>query len=85
MQLTSLYGGPQEYLLVVESTEDPAYNAVAKLITELEVHVKFILRFDSIVLVPLQYSIAEQFSVFSDKLIFSASYLDVCLMHAGFC
>ncbi|KHN40383.1 hypothetical protein glysoja_000881 [Glycine soja] len=39
-QLTSLYGGPQEYLLVVESTEDPAYHAVAKLITELEDSVK---------------------------------------------
>jgi len=80
MQLTSLYGGPQEYLLVVESTEDPAYNAVAKLIEELEVHVK---------LIKIWFycfgAFAEQFCVSSDKLIFSASYLDVCLMHAGFC
>ncbi|KAK7379968.1 hypothetical protein VNO78_32261 [Psophocarpus tetragonolobus] len=35
-QLTSLYGGPQEFLLVVESPEDPAYHAVSKLIEELE-------------------------------------------------
>ncbi|KAL2321333.1 hypothetical protein Fmac_030302 [Flemingia macrophylla] len=35
-QLTSLYGGPQEFLLVLESTEDPAYHAVLKLVSELE-------------------------------------------------
>ncbi|TKY44566.1 Ceramide glucosyltransferase [Spatholobus suberectus] len=35
-QLTSLYGGPQEFLLVVESTEDPAYPAVSRLISELQ-------------------------------------------------
>ncbi|XP_052722669.1 uncharacterized protein LOC108345125 isoform X2 [Vigna angularis] len=35
-QLTSLYGGPLEFLLVVESVEDPAYHAVSKLIADLE-------------------------------------------------
>jgi len=40
LQLTSLYGGPLEFLLVVESVEDPAYNAVSKLLADLGVHVK---------------------------------------------
>ena len=35
-QLTSLYGGPLEYILVVESTEDPAYHASSRLISEFE-------------------------------------------------
>lgn len=42
MQLTSLYGGPLEFLLVVESTEDPAYHAASRLVSEFEVQVKFI-------------------------------------------
>ncbi|RZC51411.1 hypothetical protein C5167_019836 [Papaver somniferum] len=33
-QITSLYGGPLEFLFVVESTEDPAYRAVSRLISE---------------------------------------------------
>lgn len=33
-QITSLYGGPLEFLFVVENTEDPAYYAVSKLISE---------------------------------------------------
>lgn len=40
MQLTSLYGGPLEFILVVESTEDPAYHSVSRLISEFEVQVK---------------------------------------------
>ncbi|KAF1862300.1 hypothetical protein Lal_00026826 [Lupinus albus] len=35
-QITSLYGGPVEFLFVVESTEDPAYRAVSRLILEFE-------------------------------------------------
>ncbi|CAK8533929.1 unnamed protein product [Lathyrus sativus] len=35
-QFTSLYGGPLEFILVVESTEDPAYHAVSRLISEFE-------------------------------------------------
>lgn len=35
-QITSLYGGPLEFLFVVESTEDPAYRAVSMLISELK-------------------------------------------------
>ncbi|OIW08926.1 hypothetical protein TanjilG_05902 [Lupinus angustifolius] len=35
-QLTSLYGGPLEFLLVVESIEDPAYLPVSRLISEFE-------------------------------------------------
>ncbi|KAI4377083.1 hypothetical protein MLD38_014769 [Melastoma candidum] len=35
-QITSLYGGPLEFLFVVESTEDPAYHAVSMLISEFE-------------------------------------------------
>ncbi|CAI8619743.1 unnamed protein product [Vicia faba] len=35
-QITSLYGGPIEFLFVVESTEDPAYRAVSRLISEFE-------------------------------------------------
>jgi hypothetical protein len=46
MQLTSLYGGPLEFILVVESTEDPAYHAVSRLLSEFEVQVKFILKLD---------------------------------------
>ncbi|XP_028806519.1 uncharacterized protein LOC114761340 [Neltuma alba] len=38
-QITSLYGGPVEFLFVVESTEDPAYHAVSRLISEFEDHV----------------------------------------------
>ena len=70
MQLTSLYGGPLEFLLVVESTEDPAYPAVSGLISEFEVQLKlhieaffllinFIVRLDTIVLMPLLLGISE--------------------------
>ncbi|BAT72871.1 hypothetical protein VIGAN_01031400 [Vigna angularis var. angularis] len=38
-QITSLYGGPIEFLFVVESIEDPAYHAVSRLIAEFEDHV----------------------------------------------
>ncbi|XP_019420258.1 PREDICTED: uncharacterized protein LOC109330508 [Lupinus angustifolius] len=38
-QITSLYGGPVEFLFVVESTEDPAYHAVSQLILEFEDYV----------------------------------------------
>ncbi|XVF49105.1 hypothetical protein PTKIN_Ptkin03bG0241800 [Pterospermum kingtungense] len=33
-QITSLYGGPLEFLFLVESTDDPAYHAVSQLIRE---------------------------------------------------
>ncbi|OMO58300.1 Ceramide glucosyltransferase [Corchorus olitorius] len=33
-QITSLYGGPLEFLFVMESTEDPAYHHVSRLIEE---------------------------------------------------
>ncbi|KAM7275509.1 hypothetical protein ACFE04_017375 [Oxalis oulophora] len=33
-QITSLYGGPLEFLFVVESIEDPAYHAVSRLISD---------------------------------------------------
>uniref|UniRef100_A0A1D1XGF0 ceramide glucosyltransferase n=2 Tax=Magnoliopsida TaxID=3398 RepID=A0A1D1XGF0_9ARAE len=33
-QITSLYGGPLEFLFVVESVDDPAYRAVSLLISE---------------------------------------------------
>jgi hypothetical protein len=33
-QITSLYGGPLEFLFVVESQDDPAYRAVSRLIVE---------------------------------------------------
>uniref|UniRef100_A0A0D9YIV2 ceramide glucosyltransferase n=1 Tax=Oryza glumipatula TaxID=40148 RepID=A0A0D9YIV2_9ORYZ len=33
-QITSLYGGPLEFLFVVESKDDPAYHAVSRLIAE---------------------------------------------------
>lgn len=36
-QITSLYGGPLEFIFVAESTEDPAYHAVSRLISEFEV------------------------------------------------
>ncbi|KAJ4890949.1 Nucleotide-diphospho-sugar transferases superfamily protein [Raphanus sativus] len=32
-QITSLYGGPLEFLFVLESTEDPAYHAVSRLLS----------------------------------------------------
>jgi hypothetical protein len=38
MQITSLYGGPLEFLFVVESTDDPAYHAISRLISEFEVY-----------------------------------------------
>ncbi|MBA0597562.1 hypothetical protein Gorai_007365 [Gossypium raimondii] len=37
-QITSLYGGPLEFLFVVESTEDPAYHAVSRLIRDFKVY-----------------------------------------------
>ncbi|KAJ8768802.1 hypothetical protein K2173_023706 [Erythroxylum novogranatense] len=33
-QITSLYGGPLEFLFVVESEEDPAYHAVSRLLAD---------------------------------------------------
>ncbi|KAM6583283.1 hypothetical protein CsatB_010285 [Cannabis sativa] len=33
-QITSLYGGPLEFLFIVESTDDPAYHAVSRLIED---------------------------------------------------
>ncbi|KAL8489719.1 hypothetical protein ACS0TY_025565 [Phlomoides rotata] len=33
-QVTSLYGGPLEFIFVVESTEDPAYHAVSQLLKD---------------------------------------------------
>ncbi|KAG5547417.1 hypothetical protein RHGRI_013192 [Rhododendron griersonianum] len=33
-QITSLYGGPLEFMFVVESTEDPAYYAVKRLLAD---------------------------------------------------
>ncbi|XP_026420407.1 uncharacterized protein LOC113316445 [Papaver somniferum] len=42
-QITSLYGGPLEFLFVVESTEDPAYEAVCMLLEnfndDIETHI----------------------------------------------
>lgn len=37
MQITSLYGGPIEFLFIVESTEDPAYHAVSRLMKDFQV------------------------------------------------
>ncbi|KAJ0091737.1 hypothetical protein Patl1_13337 [Pistacia atlantica] len=34
MQITSLYGGPLEFLFVLESAEDPAYHAVSRLLSD---------------------------------------------------
>ncbi|CAN1293353.1 hypothetical protein LINPERPRIM_LOCUS21990 [Linum perenne] len=39
-QITSLYGGPLEFLFVVESTEDPAYHAVCRLLSDFKVGVE---------------------------------------------
>lgn len=39
LQVTSLYGGPVEFLFVVESIEDPAYNAVSLLISDFKVFI----------------------------------------------
>ncbi|KAI5662752.1 hypothetical protein M9H77_22075 [Catharanthus roseus] len=33
-QITSLYGGPLEFLFIVDSTADPAYHAVSRLLAE---------------------------------------------------
>ncbi|KAM7519432.1 hypothetical protein LguiB_018394 [Lonicera macranthoides] len=33
-QITSLYGGPLEFIFVVDSTEDPAYHAVTRLLSD---------------------------------------------------
>lgn len=35
-QITSLYGGPLEFLFVIESTEDPAYHAISRLVSEFQ-------------------------------------------------
>lgn len=37
LQVTSLYGGPLEFIFVVESTEDPAYHAVSQLLKDYRV------------------------------------------------
>ncbi|CAI0628612.1 unnamed protein product [Linum tenue] len=39
-QITSLYGGPLEFLFIVESTEDPAYHAVSRLLSDFKDHVE---------------------------------------------
>ncbi|KAM7259301.1 hypothetical protein ACFE04_015042 [Oxalis oulophora] len=39
-QITSLYGGPLEFLFVVESTEDPAYHAVSRLISDFKDYIE---------------------------------------------
>ncbi|KAG2323562.1 hypothetical protein Bca4012_059040 [Brassica carinata] len=39
-QITSLYGGPLEFLFVLESTEDPAYHAVSRLLSTHQDHVE---------------------------------------------
>ncbi|RXI08614.1 hypothetical protein DVH24_022758 [Malus domestica] len=36
IQVTSLYGGPLEFMFIVQSTEDPAYRAVSMLLSELK-------------------------------------------------
>lgn len=41
MQVTSLYGGPLEFLFVVESTEDPAYHAVTRLKSDFKAYIYF--------------------------------------------
>ena len=38
LQITSLYGGPVEFLFVLESTEDPAYSVVSSLISDFKVY-----------------------------------------------
>ncbi|CAN6709822.1 unnamed protein product [Malus baccata var. baccata] len=40
--VTSLYGGPLEFMFIVQSTEDPAYRAVSMLLSELKVHAKIV-------------------------------------------
>lgn len=37
MQMTSLYGGPIEFLFMVDSKQDPAYHAVSRLLAEYKV------------------------------------------------
>lgn len=37
MQITSLYGGPIEFLFMVDSKQDPAYHAVSRLLAEYKV------------------------------------------------
>ncbi|KAG0540629.1 hypothetical protein BDA96_03G425100 [Sorghum bicolor] len=39
-QITSLYGGPLEFLFIVESKDDPAYHAVSRLIAEYKDHLE---------------------------------------------
>ncbi|KAJ8444472.1 hypothetical protein Cgig2_024036 [Carnegiea gigantea] len=34
--ITSLYGGPVEFLFIVESTEDPAYHAISRLLKDFQ-------------------------------------------------
>jgi len=37
MQVLSMYGGPLEFLFVVENKEDPAYESISQLMHDLEV------------------------------------------------
>lgn len=50
MQITSLYGGPLEFIFVVDSTEDPAYHAVTCLLSDFKVNTvpcfDFVLRYN---------------------------------------
>ncbi|KAK8581770.1 hypothetical protein V6N12_071979 [Hibiscus sabdariffa] len=48
-QITSLYGGPMEFLFVVESMEDPAYHAVINLLADFKA---FILNFFTVASLP---------------------------------
>ncbi|KAF8388869.1 hypothetical protein HHK36_025550 [Tetracentron sinense] len=47
-QITSLYGGPLEFLFVVESTEDPAYHAVSILVSDFKVNTSPSVHLDSV-------------------------------------
>ena len=44
IQITSLYGGSLEFLFVVESVEDPAYDAITLLISEFKVNTNYVVQ-----------------------------------------
>lgn len=42
VQVLSMYGGPLEFLFVVENKEDPAYDSILQMMHELEVSFHFL-------------------------------------------
>ncbi|KAG8376063.1 hypothetical protein BUALT_Bualt09G0024600 [Buddleja alternifolia] len=73
-QITSLYGGPLEFLFVVEGTEDPAYHAVSRLLKDFKDEVQ-VLAFQFGQVLTIFISVIKQESVSGYFLLFLSMLL----------